>query len=395
MRVLSISTLFPNPARPSFGIFVGNQMRAVARRGDVALVMVSPVGLPPWPLSLRAPYNRLRAIPERSEAAGVPALYPKFRTIPLIGGDGNPGRILSAVRPLVRELHKGRPFDLVDASFFFPDGPVAAQLARELDLPLTIKARGADIHYWGRRPRARAQMLAAAEQASALLAVCDALRQDMTTLGMPADRIAVHYTGLDHSRFRPADRAASRRAIAAEAELAVPEDGPLFVTPGALIERKGQRFAIEAVAQLPGARLVLAGGGEDEAGLRRLAEKLAVSDRVHFPGIVTHELLPVLLSAADAMVLPSASEGLANVWVEALACGAPLVIPNAGGAREVVKDASAGRIVAREADAIAEALRGLLADPPSQAEVTTHAAPFSWERNAALLVDIWTQAAKG
>ena len=393
MRVLSISTLFPNPVRPSFGIFVGNQMRAVAARGDVELTMVSPIGIPPWPLSRRAPYSALRNIPARDEVIGLEVHYPRFRTIPGIGADTNPGRIVRAVLPLVRKLHAAEPFDLVDASFFFPDGPAAARIAGDLGLPLTIKARGADVHFWGARPRARAQMLAASRQANALLAVSKALARDMAALGMPEERIRVHYTGLDRERFKVVPRDEARKDIAVDPALAIPARGPLLVTPGALIPRKGQRFAIEALAALPGARLALAGAGEDEAALRRLAAGQGLGDRVHFLGLVTHERLPTLLSAADAVVLPSASEGLANVWVEALACGAPLVIPDAGGARELVRDPSAGRIVARDAGAVADALMSLLADPPSQADVARNAEHFSWTENAARIVEIWREAA--
>ncbi|VWX51348.1 glycosyltransferase [Novosphingobium sp. 9U] len=395
MRVLSIATLFPNPVRPGFGIFVGNQMRAVRARGDVDLTVVSAIGMPPWPLSVREPYARLRSIPEVSDAAGLPVHYPRFTLIPKLGGDSNPGRIARAVLPLVRRLHAEQPFELVDAQFFFPDGPAAAIIARELGLPLTIKSRGADIHYWTGRPKARTQILAAADQAAGLLAVSKALRQDMIALGMAGERIRVHYTGLDRARFRPTERAAARAQIATLPDLGVPQEGALLVTTGALIARKGQRLVIEALGQLPGARLALAGGGEDEAALRIFARQRGLADRVHFLGQVGHEVLPTLLSAADVLVLPSASEGLANAWVEALGCGTPIVIPDIGGAREVVHGASAGRIVARDAAAIAEGVRSILAEPPSQAEVAANAEKFSWEANAENLVRFWSDVLAG
>lgn len=393
MRVLSIATLFPNPVRPSFGIFVGNQMKALAARGDVDLTVISPIGMPPWPLSLRAPYAALRAVPAEAEMMGLPVRYPHFTLIPRIGGDSNPARIVRAVLPLARRLHAERPFDLVDAQFFFPDGPAAATIARELCLPLTVKARGADIHYWGARAKALPQMLVAANQAVRLLAVSRALGEDMAALGMPAERIVTHYTGLDRERFRPVPRAEARAAVASDAKLAIPMDGPLLVTPGALIPRKGQQFVIEALAALPGARLALAGAGEDEARLRAQAASLGLADRVHFLGIVSHDRLPLLLSAGDAMVLPSSSEGLANAWVEALGCGTPLVITDIGGARELVDSPLAGRIVERNADAIASAVAALIADPPAQAEVAASAAQFSWDANAARLAEIWREAA--
>lgn len=384
VRVLSISTLFPCPARPQFGIFVANQMKAVAREPAIDLTMINPIGLPPWPLSRREPYAALARTPARTEQDGLAVHHRFFRTIPRFGADSNPRRIAAAVLPEARRLHGQAPFDLVDAQFFFPDGPAAAIVARALGLPLSIKARGADIHYWGERPRARAQILAAAEQAAGMLAVSQALAADMAAMGMAADRITVHYTGLDHERFRPVERSEARAALSA-----IPADGPLLVTTGALIARKGQALVIEALPRLPGTRLALAGAGEDEARLRELAARLGVAERVHFLGVVRHDALAQLLAAADAMVLPSVSEGLANAWVEALACGTPLVISDSGGAREVVGDDSAGRIVARDPQAIAAAVAQLLADPPSRQAVAAHAARFSWERNAATLADHW------
>jgi glycosyltransferase involved in cell wall biosynthesis len=395
LHILSIATLFPNPVKPSFGIFVGNQMRAVVARGEVQLTMVSPIGVPPWPLSGREPYSRLKTIPEISDVSGISVHYPKFPLFPKIGGDTNPGRIARAILPLVRRLHAERPFDLVDAQFFFPDGPAAAIVARELGLPLTIKSRGADIHFWGQRPRALEQMLKAARQAAGLLAVSESLREDMVALGMPAGRIDVHYTGLDREKFHPIERGAARALVSAMPNLQIWSEGPLLVTPGALIPRKGQGLVIEALSRLPDARLALAGSGEDEGRLRALAKRLGVEERVHFLGLVDHELLPHVLCAADVLVLPSASEGLANVWIEGLACGTPIVIPDVGGAREIVSDETAGRIAARSPEAIAAAVRDILAAPPTQAEVAEHVSRFSWGVNAENIVRFWMKVLRG
>jgi glycosyltransferase involved in cell wall biosynthesis len=99
----------------------------------------------------------------------------------------------------------------------------------------------------------------------------------------------------------------------------------------------------------------------------------------------------VVLSAADAMVLPSASEGLANAWVEALACGCPLVITDAGGARELVTRPEAGRIVRREPEAIAEAVQALLSAPPDRETVAATVERFSWPAHAEALDRIYSE----
>jgi teichuronic acid biosynthesis glycosyltransferase TuaC len=389
LRVLSISTLFPNAARPSFGLFVARQAEAVARHNSVEMVVINPQALAPPPFDRFINSPQERALPVSAFDWGVTVHYPRFTWIPRFGPRWNPWLIARAVLPLARRLHAEKPFDLVDAQFFYPDGPAAARVAKALGLPLSIKSRGSDIILWGGKPFASNQMLAAAEQAVGLLAVSEALKRDMVALGMPGDKITVHYTGLDHTRFRPMPRAQARMewaeiAVATGGKLG-PAGGKMVATVGYLVPVKGQELVIRALASLPDVQSVLAGTGPDEAKLRTLAKELGIADRVHFAGSLQAEQLAVLLNAADAMVLPSEREGLANVWVESLACGTPLVITDVGGAREVVRDASAGRIVERSPEAIAAGIRELLASTPVQQAVAANAARFSWDENAAQL----------
>ncbi|MBS0477591.1 MAG: glycosyltransferase [Proteobacteria bacterium] len=388
MRVLSLSTLYPNTLTPNFGVFVERQMQAVAKRGDVDLVMVNPLGIPPFPLSLHPRYRALASLPQAERRGGVEVLHPRFRLIPSIGARRNARAEARAVLPLARALHAEAPFDIVDAQFFYPDGPAAVTIGKALGLPVSIKARGADIHHWGTAPATREQILAAALTADGLLAVSQGLVEDMVALGMPRERIAVHRTGLNADLFRPYDRRMCRD------RLDLPRDAQVLATVGALIPRKGQRFAIEALDHLPGAILLLAGAGADDNALRSLAERLGVAERVRFLGAVPHDELPVVLNAADVFVLPTASEGLANAWVEALACGTPVVTTPIPGAQELLTDPAWGCMVPRDGAAIADAVRGLLATPPSPESVQVAVAGFSWQANAAALVEHWKRLAK-
>ena len=373
-RVLSISTLYPNAARPRFGTFVARQMEALVARGDWQVTLINPIGAPPF---AAGEYRALTKAATGGIEGGVSVHRPRFTLIPGVGAPLNPTMIARAVLPLAKKLHRATPFDLVDAQFFWPDGPAAARIARGLGLPLSIKARGADIQLWGHKGFARRKMLLAAGQAGGILAVSHALADDMAALGFPRGKITVHYTGLDHGLFRPLDRTASRH------QLGLPADAPLLATVGALIPRKGQIFVLRALGQLPNAHLGIVGRGPDQAMLQTFARDAGLAERVHFLGSLDHQRLPVVLSAADALVLPSSSEGLANAWIEALACGTPLVITDAGGAREVVTNPAAGRIVERDPEAIALAVQELLADPPDREAVADCAARFSWDRNAA------------
>lgn len=382
LRVLSLSTLYPNDHTPNFGVFVERQMQAVAKRGDVDLVLVNPLGIPPFPLSLHQRYRPLRDVPAEEIRGGVRILRPHFRLLPGLARL-NAAAEARAVLPLARQLHAKQPFDLIDAQFFFPDGPAAIAVAKALGLPSSIKARGADIHHWGKAPGVAAQVLKAGKAATGLLAVAQGLADDMVALGMDRDKIVIHRTGLNADLFRPYDPRMCRD------ELDLPRDAQVLACVGALIPRKGQSFAIEALPLLPKAILLLAGQGPDEAALRSQAERLGVADRVRFLGAVAHDRLPVILNAADVFVLPTASEGLANAWVEALACGTPVVTTPIPGAVELLTDPAWGSFAARDKLAIAIEVSQLLENPPSRQKVAAAVAGFSWTANAEALVNYW------
>jgi glycosyltransferase involved in cell wall biosynthesis len=373
LRVLTLSTLYPDSGRPSFGIFVERQTRALAGRDGVEVEAVAPVGLPLWPLT-RHPHYRSRAqLPEKERRNGVAVHRPRFRIWPGLSGDGAARSLAASVLPLAGALR----CDVIDAEFFWPDGVAAMHIAEALALPFSVKARGSDIHFWGRRPAVAAQMVEAARKSGGLLAVSAGLRADMAAMGMPGDRIRVHYTGVDLELFRPRDRLPAKRGLGV--------DGPLIVTPGNLVPLKGQRLAIEALAELPGATLLIAGEGPERPALEALIAARGLSSRARLLGSVAPAAMPELLAAADLMILPSEREGLANVWIESLASGTPILIADVGGAREVLDRPEAGRLVERNSAAIAAAALEILGSPPDPASVRRSAERFSWERNGAEL----------
>lgn len=389
-HALVLSTLYPNPVTPRFGTFVARSLEALAKRGDWRVTVVNPIGLPPLALGR---YRPLAELPEVSEEGGITVHRPRFTLVPRIGARRNAGAIARAVLPLARRLHAEHPIDVVDAQFFFPDGPAAAALAAALGLPLSIKARGSDITFWGRQDFARRQILEAARAANGLLAVSHDLAGQMAGMGMDAARITVHYTGLDRDRFRPLEHTQLRSQLSRELGFAMPDNAPLLVCVGALIARKGQAVAIAALRDVPGARLVLVGTGEDEGALRAQAASAGVGERVLFAGSLDHDLMPLILSAADAMVLPTANEGLANAWVEALACGTPVVTCDVGGARELIACDTAGRLVERTPEAVAAGINAVLNNPPPREAVAALTEAFSWDANAAALAEHWERLA--
>ncbi|WP_298465401.1 glycosyltransferase [uncultured Erythrobacter sp.] len=391
-----MSTLYPNAVNPRFGTFVARSLEGLAKlgakTGEWRVSVVNPIGLPP------ITFGRYRALSELESVAqegGMTIYRPPFTLIPKIGGRRNAGAIAKAILPLTEQIHADRPIDVIDAQFFFPDGPAAAMVAQQLGLPLSIKARGSDISLWGEQDFARDQMLEAARYAKGLLAVSEALKGEMIALGMPGEKIEIHYTGLDRDRFRPLGHTQLRSQLGQQLGFAMPLGAPLLACVGALIERKGQDIAISALPSLPEARLILVGKGEDQGRLEGLARDLGVSDRVHFAGSLDHDVMPLILSAADATVLPTVSEGLANAWVESIACGTPVITTDVGGARELINNDIAGRLIERTPEAVVEAVESLLAAPPNPESVAASAERFSWDNNAAELAAYFERLVAG
>ena len=376
LRVLTLSTLFPDATRPNFGIFVERQTAGLAAAPGVMVKVVAPIGLPPGPLALIRHADAL-SLPARETWRGLDVFRPRFTSIPGVGGRWHAYHLQRALQPLLDHIRREFPFDVIDASFFFPDGPAAVALGARYGVPVSIKARGADIHHWGTAGPTAAQVVAAGRAADGVLAVSGALRADMVALGMPGERIRVHHTGVDLDRFRPIDRIAAKSALGI--------DGPLVLSLGALIPRKGHHRVLNAVAALPGVTLAIAGEGPERGRLIALAAELGIADRVRLLGGIAHDQLPAIIGAADVMALASSSEGLANAWVEALACGTPIVISDAGGAREVVTTRDAGRVVACDQASFALAIGEILANPPGPAATRAAVESFTWSANTAAL----------
>jgi glycosyltransferase involved in cell wall biosynthesis len=277
-----------------------------------------------------------------------------------------------ATLPTVRRVRESFRFELIDAHYYYPDGVAAALIGGWLDVPVTITARGTDINLIPRSRVPRAWIRWAARRSDASIAVCEALRREMVELGIDERRIQVLRNGVDLDLFRPLDRSASR----AQLELG---PGRWLLRVGQLIQRKGHDLAIRALAELPGWSLLLAGEGPLRRELQALATELGLSDRVRFAGAVPQAQLPTYYSAVDALVLASSREGWANVLLEAMACGTPVVASPVWGTPEVVAAPAAGVLMKeRSASALVTALQHLLDHYPDRHDTRAYAEAYDW-----------------
>ena len=373
MNILTFSTLYPNAETPRHGVFVENRLRHLVASGEVNSRVVAPVPWFPFSASKFGEYAQFSRVPQYDTRHNIQIEYPRYVLIPKVGMNLTPYFMAqAATKTLNRIIHDGYDFDLIDAHYFYPDGVAASMVAEKLNKPLVITARGTDLNLIPQYPKPRKMIVDAANKAHALITVCKALKDVLVDLGVPADKIYVLRNGVDLRLFSPPD---DREAL--RKELGFKDTTILSV--GHLIERKGHDLIISALKELPNnIRLMIAGDGVELDKLKRLATSLGLEKRVQFLGALPHDQLPKYYGAADAMILASSREGWANVLLESMACGTPVVATNIWGTPEVVATPEAGVLVDRDAVGIAKGIEKLLVNYPDRNQTRLYAEKFSW-----------------
>ncbi len=373
MKLLTFSTLFPNLERPSHGIFVETRLRHLVASGRVESRVVAPVPWFPLRHARFGTYGRFARVPQTEVRSGIEVRHPRYALLPKIGMTPAPLLMAMAVKPVLHRLiADGFDFDAIDAHYFYPDGVAAAMLGKEFGKPVVITARGSDItllpHY-----RWPGKMIRwAANQAAGIITVCNALRDELIVLGADPAKVVSLRNGVDLELFRPVDRDAIRKDLGI--------DGFTLLSVGNLVPVKGHELTIGALTELPEARLLIAGSGPERERLEALAVQLQVADRVRFLGPQPQARLREYYNAADAMVLSSSREGWANVLLESMACGTPVVASKVWGTPEVVAHADAGVLMQeRSARGVAAAVRALQAAYPAREATRRYAEGFSWD----------------
>jgi glycosyltransferase involved in cell wall biosynthesis len=382
LSLLTVTTLYPNPAQKAHGAFVAARLRELIASGEAKSEVIAPV---PWVPSW-APYPgaaALNRVPRMRQDGALRIHHPRYLVIPKIGMTLTPHTLFWTLRDsLAALLDRGHRFDLIDAHYFYPDGVAAVWLGRHFDIPVCITARGTDLSLIPDFSTPRRLIVEAADRADGLITVCQALKDRLVELGTHADRVTVLRNGVDLRRFQPLDRQQARAALGCTRRT--------LGSVGLLIERKGHHHIIQALASLPDTDLLIVGDGPERVALERLANTCGVADRVRFLGLVEQSQLAHVYSAMDALVLASSREGWANVLLEAMACGTPVVASSVWGTPEVVAAPAAGVLMpSLDAQGVVAGVERLFAAYPDHGETRAYAEQFSWDATTRGQLDLF------
>ncbi len=387
-RIVVFSSLFPNSLQPMSGLFIRERMFRVGQQ--LPMSVVAPVPWFPFQSLIRRVRPDFRPeAPGDEVQKGVDVFHPRYLSIP--GAFKSLDGILMALccLPRLMKLKRQGRLDILDAHFAYPDGYAATWLGRWLKRPVTITLRGTETRHLA-SAKLKPLVLAALSRASRVFSVSDSLRQAAISHGAEPSKIQVVGNGVDISKFSPVDRQGAR------AKLGIKPNAKVIVTVGGLVERKGFHRVIAALPEIlkkfPDTVYLIIGGASAEGDwtskLRQLVVDNGLGDVVKFLGLIAPENLSVPLSAADIFVLSTRNEGWANVLLEAMACGLPVVATDVGGNREVVCRPELGKIVPfDDHGALVNAIEQSLAQPWSSAAIMAYAQENTWDSRVATLAN--------
>ncbi|MEO0399763.1 MAG: glycosyltransferase [Pseudomonadota bacterium] len=377
MRILTFTTLYPNAAAPSHGVFVENRLRDFIAKTQAELRVIAPI---PWFPSGAAAFGKYSAFaraPESEARHGISIQHPRYILPPKIGMTFAAFSLKRCFEKAARNaIATHGDIDLIDAHYLYPDGVAAVAVAQQLDKPVVLTARGSDVSQLTDFPRQRRLILDAINKADAVVCVAKALKDRLIELGAPAEKLHVLRNGVDLEAFKPKDRDAARARFNVT--------GDVVACVGHLIERKGCDIVIDALAGRSNTTLILAGDGPERTALERRAQSNNVD--ICFLGTVPHADLPDVYAAADCLALASSREGWPNVLLEAMACGAAAAAAPVWGCKEIVTEPAAGVLAAdRSPSAMGAAIDSVLMaakNPNARTATRRYAERFSWRETS-------------
>lgn len=325
-RLLFISTIFPSKWGNKHAAYTLQILRALQAYYDIDVI--NPL---PWQVKTK------HRIDSHYVLDGLSITHPTYWY--------SPGLLRSyygifyywSIRSCAMKLIKERRPEVLFSLWLYPDGWATCKLAKFFGIPALVKAIGTDANRLAPGTRLAKKTVETIAHSKKVICVSEALRDKLISVGANPSQLIVLYNGVDRNLFRKMERNSLRT------ELGYSTDDILILFAGNLLQAKGLDELADAFEilkrkeQFKRARLIVAGTGGYEAEFRHRTEAAGMLGGIIFMGSCALPLVAKLMNVADVVCLPSYSEGLPNVVLEALCCQAKIVATEVGGIPELAR----------------------------------------------------------
>jgi teichuronic acid biosynthesis glycosyltransferase TuaC len=388
-RILFISNLFPDDLERYRGLDNVTVLHQLSDRWEIKVGALRP-WLQAWIPGMKKLW-RPRAEDELFEPDFVLVRY-----VPKVGDSINHRLMANAVMTAFGSEERRGLFDVILASWLYPDGWAAANLAEKLGVPLVLIAQGSDVHRYLKISRRRRFILGAIRRSSAVITRSKSLAKLLAEAGVPEEKLKPVANGVDIQVFH-ADKNGRERE-----NRGVRADSKLLLFVGNLLPVKNPQLLLGAFEKVVKARpewqlhLCLAGKGPLQKELEDWVLEKGLQDRVRFLGPLPAEEIAGWMRSADLLCMSSRNEGLPNVVLEAMACGLPVMATDVGGIHEVVDAPWKGRLTPEgDMETYARGIEELLESPLDRTRIAEYGSGLSWEGTAAAYQSVLQLALDG
>lgn len=330
MKILIITNLFPNSKETTRGMYNKQQFMELAKLCE--LEVVAPI-----------PWHHFSRTPVKETIDEIEVYHPRYFMLPKIGRSLYGFFFFISLVGFVKKIYKYFKFDLIVATWAYPDGFGSFLITKVLKKPIVIKTHGSDINIRTKYFLRRKMISYALRNSNKVITVSNALKGKIVEIGVPEDKIAVIPNGVDTDLFKPMNQQGCREI------LGLPLTTKIVLFIGNLVHIKGVDYLMDAFSQVSvkydSAILIIVGDGNLKGHFIKKAKCLGLEGKIKFISRQPHNKIPLWMNACDVFCLPSLNEGCPNVILETLACGKPVVATKVGGIPEIISSEDYGILV--------------------------------------------------
>jgi glycosyltransferase involved in cell wall biosynthesis len=394
MQILVLTPVYPHSSNPAEGLFNEQHALALTRAGIQVTVVVCKPWLPNGLAKVWKRYNSLADLPQMEERNGIPIVYalyfhiPQYQ-LPHVTVSSCARSILQAID----RLNLSKTFDLIQVHSSWPVGLASPAVARALSRPFVITLHIQDEPRLYDSKGGSTLYSGMIKGASAVVVVGSTLERFAKDRGMGSDRsrLRIIPNGVDLATVKEVLREACGGQNGWGNIISVANLWPI----------KGIDLNLKALAHLGKVGIrwhtyTIVGDGPERARLEELAKNLGIVNRVRFTGRLSHRETLREVAEADIFSLPSWQEAFGVVYLEAMACGKPVIGCRGQGAEDIVRHEKDGLLVdPRDIGSLGRAMQRLLIEREFAQELgrsaMNRAQVFTWQQNVRQYVEVYEE----